>query len=141
MGQRRHFAENARVADQDVELAPALVDGTAEAINGVEIREVDRDERSGAAKGANLVVELFEGALRAGEGDHMRAGSGEGERGGAADAARGAGHDRDAIGERFVHRGLTLSSPASGAREGDPAAGTRGTGSASPPRLRRSGRG
>ena len=103
MGQRRDLAEKAGIAEQDVELAPALVDRGAEPVEGVVILEVERHERRGRAGGADLVVELLERALRAGERDHMRAGAREGERRGAADAARGAGHHREAVRERLVH--------------------------------------
>ena len=88
---------------EDVELAPALVDRGAEAVEGVVILEIERHEGRRRSGGADLVVELLERALRARERDHMRAGAREGERRGAADAARGAGHHREAVRERLVH--------------------------------------
>ena len=103
MRQGRDLAEDAGIADEDVEPAPTLVEGGAETVEGLVIVEVDRNERGADAHRANRVVELLERALRAGQGDHMRAGAGEGKGGGPPDAARGAGDDRDAIGERLVH--------------------------------------
>ena len=73
---------------------------SAETVEGVEILEVARNQRRLAAERADLVVEVLERALRAGQRDHMGAPAGEFERDGAADAARGAGDEGDPAGER-----------------------------------------
>ncbi len=98
MGERRQRPEHAGVADECVELAPALEERGAEPVERVEIGEVAGNERRFAAQRANLVVEFFKRALGARERDDMRAASGELQRQRAADAARRAGDESDAGG-------------------------------------------
>ena len=101
MGERRQGAENPGIGDENVELAPALVEGGAEPIERVEILDVDGDQRGGRASGLDGVVQLFERALGAGQRHDMGAGFGKRDGGGTADAARGAGDERDPAGEWF----------------------------------------
>ena len=100
MVQRGEDAKNAGVADKGVEPSPAAIERFAEPVDRGEVAQVHRRERRGTVlvrpKGADLVVEFLERALRAGERHHMRAGAREGERHRPADAARGAGDERDA---------------------------------------------
>ena len=90
MAERRQRPEDARVGHQDVELPPPLVESRAEPVDAVEILEIARHEGRLAAKAPDLVIELFERALRPGQRDHVGAGAGEIEGDGATDAARGA---------------------------------------------------
>ena len=74
MAERRHRPKRAGVADENVELAPALVDRCPQPVERVEIRDVaGRQRRRLAAFGADRIVEVLERALGAGEGDDMRA--------------------------------------------------------------------
>src|SRR3954471_12823236 len=77
-----------------------------EARDAVGIGEVERHQRGATAVLADLVVELFQPALRARHGDDMRAGPGQRLCRGEADAARGAGDESDAVGEGFCHGGV-----------------------------------
>ena len=99
MGERRHGAEHAGIADQHVDLAVALVEAGAELVDGVEVAQVHRHQQRGlAVDGADLVVQLFERADGAGGEDEVGAfpGVAQGDR--AADAAAGSGHKADAAG-------------------------------------------
>src|SRR3546814_14163764 len=70
--------EDAGVADQDVELAEALVHRGAEAVEAVEVAQVVRDQDGLlAAGGADGVVELFQRAHRARDEQELRALRGE----------------------------------------------------------------
>ena len=99
--------------NSDVELAPALVDHAAEAVDAGEILEVERDQRRSAALGADGVVELLQPAGRARHRHNVRAGFGERQRRRVANAARRAGDDGDAS-FQTGHR----SAGPGGAREG-----------------------
>ena len=103
MGDRREFAEHARIAEQDIELAPALVDRGAEPVDRVEILDVHRHQCGRRSLGANLVVEGFERALCTGQSHDVSASFRKREGGRAADAARCAGDDRDAVQEWLGH--------------------------------------
>ena len=100
--QRRQRPEDAGVADENVELAPALVERWAELVDFVALADVEFEERCLAAKSADLVVELFQPADGARGDDDVRALPGKLERHGTADAAGSAGHQRQAIFERFL---------------------------------------
>ena len=92
--QRRQDAENAGVADEGVEPAPASIERLAQPVD----RRHGRAGRAARAwpgsprraERADLVVELLERALGARERDDMGAGAREGERRRAANAAGGA---------------------------------------------------
>ena len=107
MGERRQRAEHAGIGDEDVELAPALVDRPAEPVERGIIGDVARHQRGGRAGRADRVVELLERALGPRQCDHMRAGPRQLDRHGTADAARGAGDDGDAVGERSFGHGAS----------------------------------
>src|SRR6185436_9438631 len=92
-----------RVADQDVELAVALVQRAGEAGDSLVVPHLQRDQRRGAADGFDGVVELFKAAGRARGCDHMRALARERDCQRITDAARAAGDQRDAGGKRFGH--------------------------------------
>ena len=109
MAERRGRAGDAGIADENVELAVALVQRSAEPGHAVEIGEVERHQRGAAALFADLVVEFFQPALRARHRHDMRAGLGQRERGGIADAARGAGDESDTGGEGWMVIEVTLS--------------------------------
>ena len=99
MAERRGRAGDAGIADEDVELAVALMQRSAEAGDAVGVGEVERHQRGAAAVLPDLVVEFFQPALRARHRHDMRAGFCQRARGGIADAARGAGDESDAGGE------------------------------------------
>ena len=103
MAERRGRTGDAGIADKNVELAVALVQRRAEPGDAVVIGEVERHQRGAAAVFADLVVELFQPALRPRHRHHMRAGLCQRARGGIADAARGAGDESDAGGEGVGH--------------------------------------
>ena len=105
MAERRGGAGDAGIADENVELAVALMQRSPEPGDAVEIGEVERHQRGAAAVLADLVVEFFQAALRARDGNDVRAGAGERARGGIADTARGAGDEGDTGGEGFGHEG------------------------------------
>jgi hypothetical protein len=89
MSQRRQRPEDAGVADEHVELAPALVDGGAQGIDLVVGLEVEREQRGAAATGPYLVVDLLERAGGAADQDQMCAFLGVGQRHGSPHAAGG----------------------------------------------------
>src|SRR4051812_7443940 len=103
MAERRGGAGDAGIADENVDLAVALMQRRAQPRDAVEIGEIERHQRSAAAALADLVVELLKAALRARDGHDMRAGAGQRTGRGIADAARGAGNERDTGGEGFGH--------------------------------------
>ena len=103
MAERRGRAGHAGIADENVELAVTLMQRRAQAGDAFEIGEIERHQRRTAADFADLVVELFEAALRPRHGNDMRAGFGQRDRGGIADAARGAGDESDTGGEGLGH--------------------------------------
>ena len=103
MAERRGRAGDAGIADENVELAVALMQRGAKPGDAVEIGEVERHQCGAAAVVADLVVEFLEAALRARHRHHMRAGLCQRARGGIADAARGAGDESDTGGEGEGH--------------------------------------
>src|SRR5258708_37526234 len=110
MGERRGGAGDAGIADENVELAMTLVQRRAEPGDAVEIGEIERHQSGAAAVLADLVIELFEAALRPRHRDNMRAGLGQRACGGIADAARSAGYQSDAGGEGICHRDNSIRS-------------------------------
>jgi hypothetical protein len=62
VAERRERAEHAGIADEDVEPLIALVERGAEPRDALIVLEVERDERGGAAGGADRIVELLEPA-------------------------------------------------------------------------------
>src|SRR5882672_6422977 len=110
MPERRRGAGDAGIADENVELAMALMQGRTEPRDAVEVGQIERDQRGAAAVLADLVVEFFEAALRSRHRNDVRAGLGQRTRGGIADAARGAGDESDAGGEgEGGHRSNSIS--------------------------------
>src|SRR5437763_12436694 len=83
----------------------ALMQRGAKPGDAVEIAEVERHQGRAAAVLTDLVVELFEAALRPRHRHDMRTGFCKRARGGIADAARGAGHVGDTGGEGRGHWG------------------------------------
>src|SRR3954464_14388981 len=103
MAERRGGAGDAGIADENVDLAVALMQRRAQPRDAVEIGEIERHQRSAAAALADLVVELLKAALRARDGHDMRGGAGQRSGRGIADAAGGAGDEGDTGGEGFGH--------------------------------------
>src|SRR6185369_15550157 len=99
MPERRGGTGDAGIADENVDLAVAFMQRGAEPRDALEIGEVERHQRGAAAVFADLVVEFFQAALRARDGNDMGAGLCQGARGGIADPARGAGDEGDTGGE------------------------------------------
>ena len=87
MPYRRQGAEGSGTACQDIKPAEALVERRPHPVDAVEIAQVEWHQRGLAAGPADLVVELFEGALRACDQDHLRALGCEAPRHRRADAA------------------------------------------------------
>src|ERR1700733_5514132 len=110
MAERRGGAGDAGIADEDIELAVTFMQRRAEPGDAVEIGEVERHQSGAAAVLADLVIELFEAALRPRHRDNMRAGLGQRARGGIADAARSAGYQSDAGGEGKGHERSSIRS-------------------------------
>ena len=103
MAERRGGAGDAGIADENVELAVALMQRRAKPGDAVEIGEIERHQGGAAAVLTDLVVEFLEPALRSRHRHDMRAGLRQRARGGIADAARGAGDESDAGGEGLGH--------------------------------------
>ena len=99
MGERRHWPEDSGIADKNIELFPALIDRRAQPVERGIVLDVARDKRHLAARGADVVIELFERALAARKRNHMRAGARQFECDRAPNAARGAGDERDTAAE------------------------------------------
>src|SRR5439155_14384920 len=99
-------AEDAGVADEDIELAPALVDGRPQRVDLVMHFEVQGEQRGAAAAGPDLIVDLLEGAGSAADQDQMRAFPGVRQRHSPADATRGSGDEGKPAGKawRVFHR-------------------------------------
>src|SRR6516164_3438982 len=93
-----------------------LVKRCAEAREAVEVGEAEWHQRGGPAVLPDLVVELFEAALRACHRDDVRALLCKRACGRIADAARGAGDKDDAIGEGERHHVNTFVMPGPKAR-------------------------
>jgi hypothetical protein len=93
------------IAEQDVELAPSARGSPRRAVEGVVVLEVHGHEGRRRAARADRVVELLEGALRAGERHDVRAGLRQRERAARPMPAGGAGDDGDAVREGLVHGG------------------------------------
>ena len=96
-------AEQAGVGEEAVEAAPALEERPAQPVDAGAVLEVEGNERGRTAPGADGVVQLFQPADGARDGNHVGAGFGERQRRRPADAARCAGDDDDAIGEAAGH--------------------------------------
>jgi hypothetical protein len=93
---RRQLGQEAGGVDQDVEAAEALEDGGADHVELLGLLyEVERQQRGGAAGGADPVVGGFQPALGARRQHDMDAAGGERDRRGLPDAARGAGDEGD----------------------------------------------
>jgi hypothetical protein len=106
VAQWRERPEDAGVADQDVELLPALIDRGPERVDLVEPFEVQGEERGAAASPADLVVQLLQRAGGAPDQDQVRTLLCVGESDSPADAARGPGDEGETSGEtlgRWVH--------------------------------------
>ena len=73
MAERRERPENARIGDERIEPAEALVQGKPEAVDPLVVLEVERHQGGGAACALDGVVELLEPADRTGNSDDMRA--------------------------------------------------------------------
>src|ERR1700692_978844 len=110
MAERRGGPGDAGIADENVELAMTFTQPRAEPGDAVEIGEIERHQSGAAAVLSDLVIELFEAALRPRHRDNMRAGLGQCARGGIADAARCAGYESDAGGEGKGHESSSISS-------------------------------
>ena len=95
MGQRCDPPQHARVADEDVELAPPLVDRGAEAVDAWTVGQVKRHQRRGAVFRLDAVVQRLEGVDLAADGDDVTATAGQIEGDRLADAAGGTGDDGD----------------------------------------------
>ena len=68
MGQRRELAEDAGIADQDIEFFPAFENGCTKPVDCRIVLDVRGDERGRAAYVLYLIIKFFKAALGAGEG-------------------------------------------------------------------------
>src|SRR5690606_24028723 len=123
MAERRDDAEEAGIGHKEIQFAPTIVNRAAETVDGGHIRQVERHQGRLTANGLDLVVQFFQPAGRACDGDDMRAGSGKslGEK--IANAARGACNQSDTPGkvESFSHgkRNVLLGIRGSGRNKPD----------------------
>src|SRR5690606_2041599 len=85
--QRRERAQDAGIADENVELAPALKQRRTELIDLVAFAQVELQQRCLATEIADLVIEFLERSDGAGADDDMSAVPGEGEGDRTTDAA------------------------------------------------------
>src|SRR5262249_15374694 len=104
MAERRGGTGDAGIADEDIDLAMALMQGRAKPCEAVAVGHAQRHQRRRAAVLPDLIVELFKPALCARDRDDVRAGLRQCARSGIADAARGAGDDSNARGEIRGHQ-------------------------------------
>ena len=103
MGRRRELAEDAGIADQNVELLPAFENGGTETANCRKVLDVGGHERGRTAQGLYLIIKLFEAALGAGDGDDVGALLCQGQGDGAAKSARGPGDNGQAVFKLLRH--------------------------------------
>src|SRR5690606_17348442 len=101
--QWRQRPKDAGIADQDVELAPALVQGGAERIELVAVAKIELEQRRRAADFPHLVVDLLERTLGAGEQHDVCALAGKSEGHGTPDSSRGACDQGNAAFKTFGH--------------------------------------
>ena len=100
---RRELAEDAGIADQDIEFFPALEDGGTETVDRRVVLDVGGHKRGRAAKGLYLIVEFFKAALGAGQGDDVGAFLCQGQGNGTAKPARGPGDNSHAVFKLLCH--------------------------------------
>ena len=112
MRHRSDDPELAGIADQPVEVTPAIKDHASQPVDAVTLAQIERHKRAGPARLLDRVVEVFESADGAGDGDHMRAAARCLERCLIANAAARPGDEDDLAGE--VSHGV--SSPRASAR-------------------------
>src|SRR5712692_4744833 len=103
MPERRGGAGDPGIADENVELAVALMQRSTKPCDAVEVGQIERHQGRSSAIPADLVVEFFEAALGSRNRNNVRAGFSQRTRGGIADAARGAGDESDPGGEGEGH--------------------------------------
>src|SRR3984893_14306354 len=113
MSERRRRPGDAGIDDENIELAVALMQRRAETSDAIKIGEIERHQGRSSAVFPDLVVELFEAALRTCHRNHMRTQLCECARGGIADAARGAGDESDTGGKGKGHGERTYGTIAS----------------------------
>ena len=111
MAQRGQRSQYSRIADHDVELLPALVDGRPKRIDLVMVLQIKGEQRCIAAEGADLVIDLFQRARGAADQDQMRALFGVGQGNRPADAAGGSGNEGKAAGEAWCWAHGRTASP------------------------------
>jgi len=102
VAQGRKGPQDAGIANQNVELTPALIDGRTEPVDLVVLLEIER-EQGGAATGlAHLIVDFFQGARGASNEDQVCAFSGVGEGDRPTDPAGGSGDEGKAPSKTWV---------------------------------------
>ena len=74
MCKRSEHPETAGIAQQDIKLAPAIVDTLAKTVQRIEIRQIQRYQCRCTAGCANFVIQFLKPANRARECDHMGTG-------------------------------------------------------------------
>src|SRR5215510_13986116 len=105
MAQRREWAQHPGIADENVELAPALKNGGTQGVDPIVLIEVEGQERGRAPELADLVVDLLECASCAPHENEMCALARVSERNGAADTPCRSGDQGQSIGKarRVLH--------------------------------------
>ena len=103
MGKRRELAEDAGIADQNIELLPAFENGSTQAVDCRKVLDVGGHERGRTTQGLYLIIKLFEAALGAGKGDDVSALLCQGQGDGAAKSARGPGDNGHAVFKLLRH--------------------------------------
>ena len=87
MTERRKWSEDARIPNQNVEATIALVEGSAEPVDSLEVLQVEWHQSCGTAKVADFVVELLKSTYSPSQRDDMGTGRGERQGGGRTDSA------------------------------------------------------
>ena len=103
MGKRCELAEDAGIADQDIEFFPAFENGGAETVNRRVVLDVGGHKRGRAAKGLYLIIKFFKAALGAGKGDDVGAFLCQRQGDGTAKSARGPGDNGHAVFKLLCH--------------------------------------
>ena len=67
MGEGREAPEDPGVADQDVELAEALIERGSQSVDGLAVGELEWNQRGFAARNPDGVVDPFQGLAVAGK--------------------------------------------------------------------------
>ncbi len=112
MAERGDDAQNTGIGDENVQLAPAFENRSAQPVDCLHVCDVEGNEGRRAACRLNGIVQFFKAAHRACTGNHMRTGFGERQCREIADTTRRAGDQRDPAVQVNAHIRPTMNDPA-----------------------------